>query len=479
MGRNLSIKQKITILALIIGVVVFICSITLAVREIRAGLNQAAENKINEITELAYNVVAGYKKRADNGELTVDQAKALALKDLANFRYQGFNYVWVNGYDNKFLVHPTKPRGSDSSEVADIHGKRFFYELTQMVKNGKTGYVKYEWTKPGDKSKKQYPKISTAKGFSDWQWVIATGVYTDEIDNIISQTVWVILGINLVVLIVLIAIVSATFIKGLVSSMNKITADLQQSSEQVADASQYLESASHKLAQGSTEQAASIQETSSTLEETSAMVFKNNENTTEAAHLARQAKEFADKSSIEMNEMTQSMEKLKDSSNAISRIIKAIDDISFQTNLLALNAAVEAARAGDAGKGFAVVAEEVRNLAQKSAQAAKETDELINTNIKLSEQGANITKNISGSISEIDNQIGKVSDLLNEIAIATKEQSIGIEQINKAVAQMEQVLQTNANTAEDSSNASEGLAAQTQLMNEIVNQLTSLVNGSK
>lgn len=479
MDYNLSIKQKITILALIVGLVVFICSITLAVREFRVGLNHAAENKINEITELAYNVVAGYKKRADNGELTVIQAKNLALKDLANFRYQGFNYVWVNGYDNKFLVHPTKPKGSDSSKIADIHGKRFFYELTEMVKSGKTGYVKYVWTKPGDKSNKQYPKISTAKGFKDWQWVIATGVYTDEIDNIIKQTIWIILGINLVVLIILILIVSSTFIKNLVNTINAITNDLEKSSKQVAETSEYLNSASHKLAEGGTEQAASIQETSSTLEETSAMVFKNNENTTQAAHLARQTKQFADKSAVEMDKMTESMKKLKDSSNAISKIIKTIDDISFQTNLLALNAAVEAARAGDAGKGFAVVAEEVRNLAQRSAQAAKETDELINTNIALSEQGVNVTKNISESIAEIDEQASKVSELLDEITIATKEQSIGIEQINKAIAQMEQVLQTNAHTAENSSNASEKLAAQTHLVNEIVNKLTELVNGSR
>lgn len=479
MNQNLSIKQKITVLVLIVGVLVFLCSITLAVREIKSGLDEGAEHKISEITELAYNVVAGYKKRADSGELTVDQAKAMALKDLKNFRYQGFNYVWVNGYDNKFLVHPTKPIGSDSSKVKDIHGKKFFYELTQMVKNHQTGFVKYEWTKPGDASKKQYPKISTAKGFDDWQWVIATGIYTDEIDNIVHKTILIIFVVNLIALIILISILSATFIKGLVNSMQQIAVDLEKSSGQVADASEYLENVSQKLAEGSTEQAASVQETSSTLEETSSMVLKNNENTAEAANLARKTKECADKSNIEMQTMMQSMEELKNSSNAISKIIKAIDDISFQTNLLALNAAVEAARAGDAGKGFAVVAEEVRNLAQRSAQAAKETDQLINTNIKLSEQGVSITNNVSESISEINSQAGKVSELLNDIAAATKEQSIGIEQIHKAVVQMETVLQVNARTAEDSSSASEDLSKQTHIMNEIVNRLTDLINGSK
>lgn len=478
MIKNLSIKQKITILTLSVGLLVFLCCTILAVREINSGLNKEADNKINEITELAYNVVDGYKKRADSGELTVAQAQSLALKDLANFRYQGFNYVWVNNFDNKFLVHPTKPRGSDSSKIQDINGKRFFYELTQMVKNHKSGYVEYTWTKPGDQTKKQYPKISTAKGFYDWQWVIATGVYTDEISTLVTKTITTLLVINIIVLVILGFILSETFIKQLVGEMNKITDDLETSSSKVADASEYLESIGQKLASGSTEQAASIQETSSTLEETSSMVMRNNENTSEAAVLARKTKEFTEQIDNEMKTMLTSMDELKNSSNSISKIIKVIDDISFQTNLLALNAAVEAARAGDAGKGFAVVAEEVRNLAQRSAQAAKETDELINTNINLSEQGANITNGISKAILEINNQAGKVSELLNEIANATNEQSVGVQQIHKAVVQMENILRENAHTAEESSTASEDLSKQTHIMNEIVKRLEILVHGN-
>lgn len=475
---NFSIKQKITVLMLIVGFVVFLFSTILAIKEIQSGLLASSKGKINEITELAYNVVNGYKKRADTGELTVKEAQTLALKDLANFRYQGFNYVWVNGFDNKFLVHPTKPRGFDSSTIEDIHGKKFFYELTQMVKNHKTGYVSYYWTKPGDATKKQYPKISTAKGFYDWQWIIATGVYTDEIDRMIGKMIFTILTINVVALIILIFILSKTFIKKLVNEVNTITQDLEDSSSKVSSASEKLESMSQKLAEGSTEQAASIQETSSTLEETSSMVLRNSENTTQAAALAKKTKDFAERIESEMQTVLQSMNDLKTSSNSISKIIKAIDDISFQTNLLALNAAVEAARAGDAGKGFAVVAEEVRNLAQRSAQAAQETNELISTNISLSEQGAKVTNHISKTILEINDQAGKVSELLNEISNATNEQSIGVQQIHKAVVQMENVLQVNANTAEQSSSASEELSKQTHIMNEIVNRLENLVHGS-
>ena len=266
---------------------------------------------------------------------------------------------------------------------------------------------------------------------------------------------------------------SISITKPLLAAVN----GLNEGAQQVASASEQLSASSQQLAEGNAEQASSIEETSSTLEESASMVQQNSENTKQAAMLAGQTKAFADKGNGEMQEMMSSMGEIKKSSDQIAKIIKVIDEIAFQTNILALNAAVEAARAGDAGMGFAVVAEEVRNLAQRSAQAAKDTAAIIETNIELSEKGVNVAKKVGESLSEITIQAKKVNELMDEIAAASQEQTQGIGQINKAIAQMEKVTQMSASSAEECASSSEELSAQALNLREIVQQLVKLVNG--
>jgi methyl-accepting chemotaxis protein len=172
------------------------------------------------------------------------------------------------------------------------------------------------------------------------------------------------------------------------------------------------------------------------------------------------------------------MQEIKTSSNQISKIIKVIDDIAFQTNILALNAAVEAARAGDAGKGFAVVAEEVRNLAQKSAEAAKNTATMIETNIKLSEDGVDICNAVNVSLSDINNHIENVNKLVNEITAASEEQSRGVKQVTEAISQMENVVQQTAATSEESAAAALELNNQADTLKGSVGELVMLVKGA-
>jgi methyl-accepting chemotaxis protein len=279
---------------------------------------------------------------------------------------------------------------------------------------------------------------------------------------------------------ILIIIVFSIFInKSINGALKSAIGDISEGTDQVAAASGQLSDSSQRLAEANSELAASIEETSATLEESSSMINHNNENTRQAALLAAQTKAASDKGNTEMQEMMSSMSEIKKSSDKIAKIIKVIDEIAFQTNILALNAAVEAARAGDAGMGFAVVAEEVRNLAQRSAQAARDTADIIESNIELSGNGVSVAKRVGESLSEITEQAGKVNELMNEIADASMAQSQGINQINKAISQMEKVTQQNAANADQSAAASEELSAQAESLKDIVEQLAEIVIGQQ
>lgn len=287
---------------------------------------------------------------------------------------------------------------------------------------------------------------------------------------------------HLVVVGCLSTIIISQYIAWLVSeniskSVKNVLTDLSETSESLTTLSSSLTSTAHKLAEGSGEQAASIQETSSTLEESSSMVHQTTQNTKEAEVLARRTKDAANKGNSEMGVMLDAMQDLKRSSAEISKIIKVIDEIAFQTNILSLNAAVEAARAGDAGKGFAVVAEEVRNLAQRSAQAAKDTANIIEHNITLSEKCLTITEQVNLSLSEINGESGKVSELLEEISTASQEQEIGIGQINQAISQMEHVLHSNAMTAQESATSADQLGTYSDTIKGIMQSLNALIDG--
>ena len=252
------------------------------------------------------------------------------------------------------------------------------------------------------------------------------------------------------------------------NSMKEILVNISGSAEQVAGGAKNISDSSVMLSQGAAEQASSVEELSASIAEIASQTKSNADSADKANEITEVTQTHAREGNEDMATMLKAMEEINASSNNISKIIKVIDEIAFQTNILALNAAVEAARAGQHGKGFAVVAEEVRNLAARSAKAAKETTDMIESSIAKVNDGRAVARQTADKLETIVGNISEVAELVASIAKASKEQSMAIEQINQGVLQVSQVVQANSATSEQSASASEELSMQAELLNEAV-----------
>jgi len=251
-------------------------------------------------------------------------------------------------------------------------------------------------------------------------------------------------------------------------SLSHMFEEIKASTSQVSAGSRQVADGAQALAQGSTEQAASIDELSSSISEIAERTKTNAATAEKTSKLSETIKENAEKGSRQMDDMITAVGEINEASRNISKIIKTIDDIAFQTNILALNAAVEAARAGQHGKGFAVVAEEVRSLASKSADAAKNTGNMIQSSMEKAEYGTHIAGETAASLKEIVAEINKSNQLIAEIARASEEQSLGIAQINIGIEQVAQVVQQNSATAQESAAASEEMSGQSDILQSLI-----------
>ncbi len=245
-------------------------------------------------------------------------------------------------------------------------------------------------------------------------------------------------------------------------------AQVSVSTDQISSASGQISDGSQSLAQGATQQASTLEEVASSLEEITSMSKQNTANSQQARAMAEEAGRSTDKGVESMKRLSQAIDRIKNSSDETARIVKTIDEIAFQTNLLALNAAVEAARAGEAGKGFAVVAEEVRNLAMRSAEAAKNTAEMIQESVQNASDGVALNSEVLENLVEINKQVQRVGEVMAEISAASSQQESGVGQISQGVGQLNQLTQQNAANAEESAAASEELSAQAEEMRSLV-----------
>lgn len=268
-------------------------------------------------------------------------------------------------------------------------------------------------------------------------------------------------------------------LKEMVEDYNILLSAMKESTTQVTAGAGQVASASQALAQGSTEQASAIEQITASMDEIADKTRINASQASEADKLAHDVEEDAEAGNEKMREMVAAMKEINQSSVEISKIIKTIDDIAFQTNILALNATVEAARAGVHGKGFAVVAEEVRNLAEKSAQAASETGEMINNSIGKVNNGSELAKETARALDEIVHNVEKTAELINNIAMATNNQATAVTEINQSIGQVSQVVQNNSASSEECAASSEELANQAEALMQMLGKYQLKETGKK
>ena len=423
-------------------------------------LRNSAKSNLQQLINITYSYI---KTNINNKTINLEQIK----KEIEGIKFGESGYFFVIGIDGTALIHPTSqgknignlPHIADIIKNREVDGEKIYVQNTAGAKQGKKKIVLYKYIK-------------------EVEWIVIGGPYIDELykEVYFIIKVIIILALSFVVLtIILILLLARVFTKP-ISEVNKrlisTAADLEATSKEIS-------SSSDELASGSSELASSIEEITSSLEELQSVVESNTAIVNESETTMKFAYIGVKNVTKEMNELQSALSEIGDNSNKIIKIIKVINDIAFQTNILSLNASVEAARAGEYGRGFAVVADQVKALAQKSADAAKETADLIEFAIDGIKKGITIGDGVLKIQNETNITTEKVSTVLDEINRASKEQLKGINQITQAINQTNSVVQTTAIRSEGASAYAKILSEKYELLNNITNELDILVKGKK
>jgi methyl-accepting chemotaxis protein len=507
---RLTLSRKLAVLvgSALAGILVLTALFLVSERKLILGERQTS---VRQTVEIAHGLIAHQHALATKGLITEAEAKQRALDALRALRYSGNEYFWVNDMGARIVMHAVKPEldGKDMSDSRDPNGKPLFKAFVDTVKAQGSGFVFYEWPRPGDVE--PVPKVSFVQGYAPWGWIVGSGVYIDAVNATVIQRSLlmsggtVILGLALLGVGLLIgrsiqrqlggepALATALTrqladgdlsvhiplrpddrhsllhaIATLKNNLSGIVGRVRDSAESVATASSQIAHGNLDLSQRTEQQASALQQTAASMEELSATVRQNADGARTANDLAQDAANVAGAGGRIVGEVVETMKEINSSSGRIADIIGVIDGIAFQTNILALNAAVEAARAGEQGRGFAVVASEVRSLAGRSASAAKEIKTLIQDSVDRASKGSTLADQAGNTMSEVVAAIQRLNHIMAEITAASSEQSQGVAQVGQAVNHMDQATQQNAALVEESAAAAESLKLQAHALVQAV-----------
>lgn len=383
--------------------------------------------------------------------------------DDKKFGERGYAYIAEN--DGNFIAHK-----DPKYNLQDVSHENYMSETLRLLAEGhEHGLVEYYFE--GEHKFLRFDKLDSV------DWHISLTAYEADLTSLatlLTRNMGIIGGISLVVLILLLILVIVVFVS---KPINKIVVTLTDGAGNLESASHQIASASQQLSSGNSELAASIEEITSSLEELQSVIELNTKNINESELLMKETNSNTQKVSDDMNALSDALKEIGDNSEEIVNIISVIEDIAFQTNILALNAAVEAGRAGEAGSGFAVVADQVKDLAQKSSESAKQTAKLIKKALDSIERGQDIGVSVREAQTTTSEMASNVTTLLNEVNRASKEQMKGVNQITQAITQTNTVVQQTASSAEETAAASEQLLGQSEDVNIVVDNLNRIVKG--
>ena len=506
---RLGFRQKIAAIVLT-GVLAVVVFAVMAVLQTRQSLTDARKLELVTAVQSAHNIVVGYRDKAEKGTMSVEDAKKAAAEAAGVSRYGGANgkteYVYIWALDGTGVMHPIKPEWNGQNmlgKVKDGNGVDVVKSLIDGINASRDGtaFVPTNFPRPG--STTPVPKLQFIMKVEGWNWLVGSGLYTDDLEAQLRKETLTELGFTLVALLVIGGVgwvvarsvvqqigcepdravqITEEVAKGnltvdlhdappgsvmsglshMVESLQKLVREVRAGSESIANASAEIAQGNNDLSARTEQQAAAIEQTSASMGELGGTVNQNADSARQANQLATNASSVAVQGGEVVNRVVETMRDINDSSRKIADIIGVIDGIAFQTNILALNAAVEAARAGEQGRGFAVVASEVRALAGRSAEAAKEIKSLINASVEKVEHGTALVDQAGTTMNEVVSSIKRVTDIMGEISAASNEQSLGVRQVGEAVSSMDQTTQQNAALVEEMAAAASSLKSQAQ-----------------